>query len=525
MPRLLKSARARPGSNSPVDPPQKAAPPSPQFTESQQFSPLGGPDRGENPSQETGPDSAERLSPNTLSAEKLSLDATEPFPDGLFRVPLPNVVFGRMPSVSDSALRCLLALVHLSFRFDPAKDEWVHSGEWFPRSDVEAASGLSDQGTRNGLAELQSLGWAAADQAGRSHRFQLEIEVPARRFTYVPTALLEGLSGFDSGTELRVVLAVLRGTWGWTRNESEGNPHGENTPQSGQPRVVHDRWAQLSNRKLAEATGRSETAVTRAAKTLQGEWIERVRPGNGPHQYRFLPEEIGDRSSSFGGGANDLPPDRQNSDPPFFNKESFSRDKQRRDTSNPEPDRDEAPPSGKRDAVRENKPTRGSTAPKTTATANDSTKASPPPDLSELSPQKRQLAEKLANVGVWAGRIAELVSRFSLGRIRANFQLYRRRAAEQTIRRPGAWLHEAIVEGYALESSGEDGPGEAPKDGLPALKHKETVSEAKKEACVAQGISEERFHRCLSGRSEPRERQFMYFDPEVGEPSRRRQIA
>jgi hypothetical protein len=158
--------------------------------------------------------------------EKLSLDVTEPFPDGLFRVPIPDVVFGRMPSVSDSALRCLLALIHLSFRFDPAGAEWVHSGEWFPRSDIEAASGLSDQGTRNGLAELQSLGWVAADPAGRSHRFQLEMKVPVRRFSYVPTALLEGISGFDSGTELRVVLVVLRGTWGWTRNESEGAPQG-----------------------------------------------------------------------------------------------------------------------------------------------------------------------------------------------------------------------------------------------------------------------------------------------------------
>ena len=130
------------------------------------------------------------------------------------------------------------------------------------------------------------------------------------------------------------------------------------------------------------------------------------------------------------------------------------------------------------------------------------------------------------NVGLWAGRIAEVLSRFTLERIRANFELYRRRAAEQTIRKPGAWLHEAITEGYALEPSGEDGSGEdglgeAPKGGLPALKHKETVSEAKKDAYVAQGTGEERFHRCPSGRDNSGERRYMYFDPEVGGPKRR----
>jgi hypothetical protein len=145
----------------------------------------------------------------------------------------------------------------------------------------------------------------------------------------------------------------------------------------------------------------------------------------------------------------------------------------------------------------------------------------PSPDFNDLSSEKRALAEKLANVGVWAGRIAEILSRFSRSRIRANFELYRRRAAEQTIRKPGAWLHEAITEGYALQPSGEERPGEAPKGGLPALKHKETVSEAKKEACVARGIPEERFHRCLSGSGAGGEPQFMYFAPDEGGPTRR----
>jgi len=61
-----------------------------------------------------------------------------------------------------------------------------------------------------------------------------------------------------------------------------------------------------------------------------------------------------------------------------------------------------------------------------------------PTDFSNLPSGKQDLAKKLSNVGVWAGRIAGLLSRFSAGRIWANFQLYCQRAAEQTIRKPGA---------------------------------------------------------------------------------------
>jgi hypothetical protein len=158
----------------------------------------------------------EKLPEEELSPENLSLEATEPFPPDLFRLPVPNRVFSEMPKMSDSALRCLLALVHLSFRFDPAESEWVRTEKWLTRSDVEDKCGLSSQGTRNGLEELEPLGWVRVDRSGRSHGYQLELEVPHQRFTYVPTALLEHASAIASGTELRVALAVLRGTWGWT---------------------------------------------------------------------------------------------------------------------------------------------------------------------------------------------------------------------------------------------------------------------------------------------------------------------
>ncbi|MCS4048044.1 hypothetical protein GGQ04_003201 [Salinibacter ruber] len=446
--------------------------------------------------------------------------------------------------MSDSALRCLLALIHLSFRFDPAEGEWTSAEGWLSRSDVEAASGLSGQGTRNGLSELESIGWARVDRSGRSYHYQLALGVPTARFTQVPTALLDKLPTFDTGTDLRVVLAVLRGTWGWTSKEMD--------PQSGTLQAVHDRWTELSSRALAKMTGRSKTAVTRAAKALQGTWIGRVRPGNGACKYHFLPEAVGDtpgssseskgsleskgsseseRSSGSGrsedsesfcrGDANDLTPDRQNSDPPSFSKKSSLKDKHRQSQKKESPDPSGISAAENQHAVptdtnhhqkRNRRRRRPAGKPREEVLAAD---------FSDLSPEKQELAGKLANVGVWAGRIAEILSRFSRRRIQANFDLYRERAAEQIIRKPGAWLYEAITEGYALEPSGEEEPGEALKEGPPALKHKETVSEAKKDAYVAQGVGEDRFHRCLSrsgGGNGPR---YMYFDPEVGEPTDR----
>jgi len=80
------------GSNSPANPPPKTAPPSPQFTESQQSPPPQGPFRPENE-----PD----------SADWLSLDATEPFPPGLFRVPIPDAVFAAMALAGEHIFQIL----------------------------------------------------------------------------------------------------------------------------------------------------------------------------------------------------------------------------------------------------------------------------------------------------------------------------------------------------------------------------------------------------------------------------------
>ena len=477
MPQSYIGAREPAGSESAAPTPQ-SAPPSPQFTESQQSRP---------------PETASRgAGASPPAAEWLSLDATEPFPAGLFRVPVSDAVFSEMPERSDTALRSLLALLHLSYRYDPAEGTWVLPERSFSRRTIQEAAGLSSQGTRDGLRELEAAGWIAIDRSGRSHQYQLLLPVPDRRYTYVPTALLEAIGAFGSATELRVVLAVLRRTWGWT--ETVADPEGGS-------QTVHVRWTQVSTSSLADATGRSEAAVKAAAQSLQGRWIERVRPGNGAYQYRFLPEAIGDgsgdRSSFSPETAKNIPPDRQNSDPPSFSKES-SLDKQARPA------------------------TPKSSAPRPNGSATQTEEDALPEDC---SPEKKAAATKLGNVGVWPERIAEVVSRYSTGRIEANFQLFRRRMQEEEIRNPAAWLYRAITQGYAGYTAADAAPG-APdppqtdsgdEEALPPLSDRTRVSEAVKAAYVRRGVPESAFHLCKPGSAKPH----MYFDPEGEGPTRR----
>jgi hypothetical protein len=425
-----------------------------------------------------------------------------------------------MPSLSDAALRSLLSLLHLSFRFDPESSRWVHPGDWFERSDIEQASGLSDQGTRNGLDELEEEGWADVDRTGRSHHYRLLAEVPDRRYTQVPTALLESASTIDAGTQLRIILAVLRRTWGWTMKIRD--------PKTGRPRIEHDRWTQISSAALAGATGRSKTAVSTAVKALQGQWIERVRPGDGAYQYRFLPEAIGDGSgdpSSFSGGnANEIPPDRQNSDPPSISsKESCSH---RHSSPTARPNRpSSAGQAGSARAVPRDETHQHAAKDRGPSPSSPHSSREHPPDLGDLPPEKQAVAEKLANVGVWPERIAEVLKRFCPERIEANFQLFRQRAAEQTLHSPGAWLYRAITQGFAGYTAGSTAsdasgsPHDVPHsdDERLRLEDRTRVSEAVKAAYVHRGTPESAFHLCKPGSAKP----YMYFDPDGEGPTRR----
>jgi hypothetical protein len=441
---------------------------------------------------------------------------------------VPDEVFAEMSELTDSAVRVLLEMIRLSFRFEPEKASWVKPDRTFTRSEIEAKCGLSCQGTRNGLEELADSGYVSQDKTGRSYEHELEIGVPTSRYTYVPTALLDAASGLG-GTELRLTLAVIRTTWGWTTDNGDDPP-------------THRRWAQLSISELARKVGRSETAVKEAASGLQGRLLERLRPNGGAYHYRFLPEAIGPqaadgeaskprpeagalrvrtkkRASISMGIANELAPDRQNSAPPFIigiERESSREAKQgsrKRSASQkpPEnghqsredamPEENDSPtnrdgnPSRRRRPPRERRRTRGPSHSAGRATAGENAEDNSggnagSPDLSRFPGRLQPLGEALINAGVNAGQVPGLLTRFSAERIEANFELFRRRAP--SVKRPGAWLYSAITQGYAVPSpSGGDGTestgGPLGSEGVPEPGTK--VSETRKRELIRRGLA------------------------------------
>jgi len=523
MPHHSESEGPKPGSQFPFPAPQNSHSGA-QFTKSKQSHP-GDPGQ-------------------TSPSEGIDPEATEPFPPDLFRLPVPNEVFGQMPEMSDAALRCLLALIHQSFRFDPEASAWTCPGKSFSRRDIESATGLSDQGARNGLGDLEEAGWVDVDRSGRGYRYALRMVVPTTKYTYVPTTLLEKASELQSTTALRAVLAVLRETWGWTSKEN----------RSGEKRstTVHKRWAEISTSRLSRLTGRSEPALREATSALEGEWISRVQPGQGAYLYRLLPGGFGPKSETACEEENleESRPEKPPSSPPTPNEstpdrqrdyalssyiESSFKDKQpgesdsngeaKTQTDLPENEQGPAVPDSQNEPGREEEAT----------------------DLSQFSDRKQSLGRKLINAGVWPDRAKECLRRYSAPRIEANFELFRERAPE--IEDHGAWLCAAVTEGYANMSgdtrkkdtreektppqnspnggqrrSGPDSSSRSQTAGVdrPLPTHKERVSARRKQALIRHRpeAKPEHFHRYRHAES-PTEKQFLYFDPSIGGPDRR----
>lgn len=584
MPQVYKSMGPPPGSRNPSE--NLKAPPAPGLlTKSKQGSPPSEPDR---PAGKV-PASSDPCSPDP--------EATVPFPPGLFRMPVPNRLFGDMPRLGDAALRCLLGLFRLSFRFDPKESHWTCPETWLPRRDLQEETGLSDEGTRKGLSELTEEGWAEVDRGGQAHQWRLRASVPTKRFTYVPTGLLSRASELPTGAALRTALAVLRETWGWThargsastgpteapKSTSEASSsRGADAPRDGEEEGrehVHQKWARLSHRELARATGRSETAVKEAAEALQGRWLCRRRPGHGAFYYRIRPEALAPEPSSrstsgkreeageslreerrtspnsasetpssqappaneLGGGA---PTDWH---PPPFIKEFLERSKHNA-TAAPDPASEkgsEASGLSERDSA-----VRGGTNPSENTSPGgpdrQTSTSSGPPDFSALSDEKRALGQKLINAGIWADRAHECLRRYSTARVAANFELWRARKNDPEapeIENDGAWLCMAITDGYAnpKHSSSEQGPSQGSSPGPrapqpnepgaggrsegaarpPEPSHKQRVSPREKDALIRhyEGITPDQFHRFRHGES-PTEKQFLYF--EEGSPTSRR---
>jgi hypothetical protein len=434
-----------------------------------------------------------------------------------------------MPRLSDAALRCLLALIQKSFRFDPEASTWMCPERSFSRQEVETATGLSDQGTRNGLESLEKAGLTQVDRSGRSYSYTLRMGVPSRRYTYVPTALLEKASDLPSATALRALLAVLRATWGWTSKEQRS---GETASQTAQKQTVHQRWAELPTSTLSGLTGCSEPALREAIGALEGEWIARVQPGHGAYLYRILPgafepaEEAADGAESRSKKPssnpllpNEITPDRQRNYSPSSYGESSCRDKQPRETDSKKDSNSQA---GSAESQQEGA---------VPGSQNNSEGKAPDTDLSEFSGRKESLYRKLTNAGVWPDRAKECLRRYSPTRVEANFELFRVRAPE--IDDHGAWLCAAITDGYADCTTRNGGEQADENSGLrpsevthiepgspPDHKQKVTAEEKRTLIRTCTGVKPDHFHRYRHAESQT-EKQFLYFDPEIGGPTER----
>jgi hypothetical protein len=172
---------------------------------------------------------------------------------------------------------------------------------------------------------------------------------------------------------------------------------------------------------------------------------------------------------------------------------------------------------------------------------NNSGGKAPGTDLFEFSERKQSLYRKLTNAGVWPDRAEECLRHYSPARIEANFELFRERAPE--IDDHGAWLCAAITDGYAdcspqAESvQAEDGrldrhsgadssetipPGTDSRPDHKKPDHKQKVTAQQKRTLIrtCAKVKPEHFHRYRHAES-PTEKQFLYFDPEIGGPTGR----
>jgi hypothetical protein len=80
----------------------------------------------------------------------------------------------------------------------------------------------------------------------------------------VPLRLVDEVMPRLRDTELRVILVVLRQTWGWRADRSDEGKH----KQEEKPKGKHKRRDWLSHRQLCRRTGRGSDAVSGAVASL-----------------------------------------------------------------------------------------------------------------------------------------------------------------------------------------------------------------------------------------------------------------
>lgn len=222
---------------------------------------------------------AKRRQVETGRAAEDFFRATEAFPENIFRVPVPNRVFsglGDKEALPGTALKALLACIALSFRFHDGS--WSRPDRALTTSEIASASGLSGQGTRDGLSVLADRGLVKTASSGGRFEHTLQLDPPTRRYTYLPISLLSDVADLGlTDTSLRVLLIVFHRTWGHTRSADQTV---EDAPE-------HRRWARLPVSAIARQAGCTERSVKSAVSTLNGRYLRRRRP-NGTYYYRPL---------------------------------------------------------------------------------------------------------------------------------------------------------------------------------------------------------------------------------------------
>lgn len=231
----------------------------------------------------------ERPTPGT------DFDAREEYPEELFRLPIPNEVFGRMGDLSGVATRLLFVLIRDAYGYDPGRGGWTCKQGYATRGDLSAA-------TRSGLAMNPNSFTRAARELKRARMVELKgggesrsalklrllLDVPEKRFTWIPAKLIEA-HGWISHSAWKVLLQVYAATWGQTAREA----------REGGSTVVHDAWARLTTAELADRCDLSVATVRSCIQTLTRLGaLERDRPSRG-YAWRYRPSPPDPKHSFF----------------------------------------------------------------------------------------------------------------------------------------------------------------------------------------------------------------------------------
>ena len=196
-----------------------------------------------------------------------------PWPDDWDKLPLPNEFFSALSELSGTEARAALLLVRLSFHYDPNADEWRTSPRYWTIGEIEHATphgaGLCRQSLTDALRALSERGWAGVQEGGPEEpmRARCRLDAPKRGYTPVPRALLDTHPALPHSA-VKLLLAIYRATWGWTRTED-----GE---------TLHRLYASLSASQLEKMAGLSAPTVREAAQILDDlDALNRGRPHRG----------------------------------------------------------------------------------------------------------------------------------------------------------------------------------------------------------------------------------------------------